>query len=615
MSDYGMAAMRDKIISRCAAGGNLCLNEDSCSCKPQTWWYHSRVGAWDCCHWAPKQFHDFHVEWIKDAQVREADMLEMQMGWWAPLLGDQHYPCHKLDDMEYYASRNAGLDASMSISDDVDVARRTLDFHSSRMMTVLGWYERARRAKAFAPGVREAFDCKGAEFRLRQDPVDGVWKVASSKPLSFRAGSRETASRSFTLASRPRRAVLRVEALFSGEVTGGRNAFALTKGVWASAMKISTANGKVSIRVDETAAEDGVRAFRFSAANDGAKARGAWARATAAFSPYLDAGDRRVLRFKVKGDGSGALLNVQVEAPREYGQAFSEHYVTLDFTGWRDFTMPFRERDAARYPDCEWPYKGYSAVFHRRMRGDHISAVNFYLNEIPAGGSATAEVSDVAIVPLKQTKAVAHAVSVNGKSVAVPFETPSGCFAELDDGVWTLYSADGEPMERKATGDAVELVAGRNDVSYGGRCEDGALPRAEVTVFALGESRPALSDVRALPSYARRHLVYEAAEPQFYAPQKGFGELAPLAMRPGEEVEVEVVVYGPMPACSLSIGGVATALPAVDRDEHRKFHLNGRHAGVRQVRVVADDAAPIAARFEFVKRYTTNKQENKEQTK
>ena len=605
MSGYGMAAMREKIISRCSAGGRPCLNEDSrgIGMNPHTWWFHSRVGAWDSCYWAQKRFHDLHVEEIKGAHVRESNLMEIQMGWWGPHLGNVAFPCIKLDDMEYYASRNAGLDASMSIA-SINVSRRPLKFHHSRMLTVLGWYERARRARAFAPGVREAFDRKGAEFRLRQDPADGAWKVAPVEAFSFRAGSKETAGGSFQLGSRPAGAMLRVEALFRGEGRDARNSFVLTEGVGASGMARATAGPGVSIDVDERALEDGTRAFRLSATNATKESRGAWARATADFSPYRNAGNRRVLRFKVNGDGSGALLNVQIESPREYGLARSEHYVTLNFKGWRDFEMPLRERDADQYTAHVWPYSGYAPIFHRLLRTDHISAVNFYLNDIPAGGAAVAEVTDVALVPLRQTTATAQTVRINGKAVEVPFAMASGCFAELEEGVWTLYSVEGDPLERKRTADVVELNAGRNDLSYDGRCGDGALARAEVTVFAAGRKRPALSDVTTLPATACRHLAYEAADPQFYAPSRGFDELAPLAMRPGEKAAVEVVVYGPMPPCAISVGDVKTDIAAVAKGEHGRFRLNGLHDGVRRVSVAPTaSGGEIAARFEFVKRY------------
>ena len=75
-------------------------------------------------------------------------------------------------------------------------------------------------------------------------------------------------------------------------------------------------------------------------------------------------------------------------------------------------------------------------------------------------------------------------------------------------------------------------------------------------------------------------------------------------MRPGEKAAVEVVVYGPMPACRISIGDVATDIAAVAKGEHGRFRLNGLHDRVRRVSVAPTaSGGEIAARFEFVKRY------------
>ena len=121
---------------------------------------------------------------------------------------------------------------------------------------------------------------------------------------------------------------------------------------------------------------------------------------------------------------------------------------------------------------------------------------------------------------------------------------------------------------------------------------------------ALGEARAALKPVASLPPESRKFLAYEAMDPQFFAPGKGFAEVPPLVTRPGETAKAEVVVYGPMPACTVTIGPVSTALDAVEKGRHRKFVLAGRHRGVQPISIVPRvQDGEIAARFEFVKRY------------
>ena len=104
----------------------------------------------------------------------------------------------------------------------------------------------------------------------------------------------------------------------------------------------------------------------------------------------------------VKGDGSGALLNVQIRSPREYHGCISDHYIDLDFTGWRYVELLLRERDSERLTDYVWPYGGGGshAIYRNSVDQAHISEVNLLLNEIPAGGKVDILVSPIRSLPL-----------------------------------------------------------------------------------------------------------------------------------------------------------------------------------------------------------------------
>jgi hypothetical protein len=75
----------------------------------------------------------------------------------------------------------------------------------------------------------------------------------------------------------------------------------------------------------------------------------------------------------VKGDGSGALLNLQLGTPREFMHALSDHYVTLDFKGWRYVELLVRERDVERMDDYVWPYGGAYDVYRNTLDMTHVS--------------------------------------------------------------------------------------------------------------------------------------------------------------------------------------------------------------------------------------------------
>ena len=175
-SRYGVDAMRHRIFSKFARNnGHSASVEASCH-GANNWWFQTRMGTADHPVWGAKRFHDWHIAWAVE-QGRNANFLEPQMGWWAPRTAEPAARGHFPDEMEYFAAKNAGHDAAMSVQ---SVTARPLPVGIRRQLAILGWYERARRARAFDPAVKARMAVPGAEFRLRQDG-DGVWRVRRAR--------------------------------------------------------------------------------------------------------------------------------------------------------------------------------------------------------------------------------------------------------------------------------------------------------------------------------------------------------------------------------------------------------------------------------------------------
>jgi len=126
----------------------------------------------------------------------------------------------------------------------------------------------------------------------------------------------------------------------------------------------------------------------FSATSTRDAREGAWAKAGRRFSPHLSMQQCDAVGVWIHGDGKGELLNIQLSNPREYQHAYAEHYVTVDFEGWRYFELLLREQDAARYRDYQWPYYSQHGVFRTRLTRDHVSELNLYFNDLPPGDTA-----------------------------------------------------------------------------------------------------------------------------------------------------------------------------------------------------------------------------------
>ena len=404
---------------------------------PHAWWWRSRAGTWDPPKWAPKRFHDTHVAAV--ARVRDADLLQPQTGWWQTKTADENSRGFFLDEMEYYAAKNAAIDASSSLHGLNPAKPGGLPEYVRRCLAKFGDWERLRLDREFSPEALARLAEPGAEFRLRR--IDGVWRLIPVDVLVHRAGHKN--ERKWCVKSDgTRRVALRVEALYG---IGGGEGVAMHGG--------------------------GFSEERHEA-------------------PYLDLGKNGAFKCRVKGDGSGAVLRFAVESPREYRRAVSEHYLKVDFNGWRDIAFLARERDTGGTDFYSPPEFGHSPEFMAELKLRHVSEVSWKV--VRPGASADSEkaieISPAVALPVLRSPARRFALSIGSRRIEVPFALASGEFAEMEDGVWTHWSEAGEVVAEAPAGEcgAISLVAGENTVSI--ECDPSV--RAEITVISLGDPIP-----------------------------------------------------------------------------------------------------------------------------
>ena len=545
---YGIDAMRHKIFAKFARNnGHSASVEASCG-GANNWWFQTRMATVDHPVWGAKRFHDWHITWAVD-NGRNANFLEPQMGWWAPRVGMPMARGHFPDDMEYFAGKNAGHDAAMSVQ---GIASRPLHVGIRRQLAILGWYEHARLARAFTDEAKDYLATPETEARLRQDAA-GNWQLTDVEVLVHRAGLPWTRAWTVDGGAARRPAALRVEALYApgaestGRTLAGADAFAK--------MQTASASG-VRVAFDPAGTDPAHgRTFKLSAFNTSAPRNGAWARARLAFDfPGLDVGAKRtVFGAWVKGDGSGALLNLQLTSPGEYHGGTAEHYLRLDFTGWKYVKFLLRERDSAQFCRYQWPYGGYAAIYRSNVSVNHIASFSAYLNDIPAGKSTSVEIGEVSAWEMAKASVTDAAVTVNGARFAIPFALTSGEYAELEDGVWTKYAESGTALARVAASAMPVLASGANACAF--TAPEGA--RAEVTFFALGKTRPAF---KPLTAQMRKSLRVEALAPFEYAPHLGLKGPSVVPVRPGEKASLVVEVQGPVAKPTFTFGTTSCTL-------------------------------------------------------
>ncbi len=575
MSRYGIDFMRRAIFKRLKGE----VLAEASEWGAHSWWFHSRLGAWDHPVWAAKRFHDLHI--ASDARFRASELIEPQMGWWAPRGPSAQARGHFLDEMEYFAAKNLGLDSAMSIQ-GVNVSLHPLSFHVENQFTVLGWHEQLRLARYFDSQTIARVAVPGDEFRLRQDP-GGAWKFTPVKMSAHRISALGNGSEHWTSANpfADQPVAARIEALYSVAAYDSPKRICVADFADLTAFRTTTSASPVSLRLevatDETRGGD--RNLRLRAENKGATRRGAWAKAALSFpAPYRNFAGSGALGVWVKGDGKGTLLNIQLGTPREYTHALSDHYVLLDFTGWRYVELLVRERDVEQMSDYQWPYGGHYDLYRNPLDLAHVCEVNLCLNNLPPGDSAEVILGPVMALAVQPAELRNPVLTLNGQNLALPVTLKSGDFLEIDTtGNGTHYDDKGNLLTRvrpmTAAGWPV-LKSGENTIAFDCEKPTGASARAEVTLTASGTP---FGTANPRAQIGWKHLTREYELPRWITAPEGADNIWDLAVRPGEQARLEIELSGGMDTPALTVNGDVLRFPVVLKPAQRLICRGDRH--------------------------------------
>ena len=613
-SPYGTAKMAALIVDRLSRKQGEPHIEMSCT-NPHFWPFRCTMGALDNVRFGAKTFEDYHIRWNAEGG-RKTDFLDGQMGWWAPQLATKEIRSRFPDETEYFAAKNAGYDFAMSLQ-GINANAGYIPDLQEKAVTLIGWYERFRLARAFAPAVQKELATLGHEGELRQNAATGAWEYVPLRVSRTRIVGEGVGDRWTYRFKQPAEADLRVEAFYNLSDYASPSAKAVFDvGSLVAAKRL--AKGKTSVTAAKAEDPERGEVVRITALNDTGTARGACAgfERTWEGPSYFSLGQAAGVGFWVKGDGSGAVLDVQLEHPRIYDLTRADHLVKLDFKGWRYVELLFRERDVDEICKYDWPHRISHPEYMNRLVAGCVSAARIYLNEIPVSESegvldsnstdassrnpsVDIAISEIRALGLKETTCEDVAVKLNGKRIELPFEMASGDWAELRDGQWNLYDEKGSLKER-AAGEKVAFKQGLNKVAYSAKASGRTAARAEVKFFVKGQPMPALAE---LTDEQRRALDWEAEMPSEWAPSKGAETLPPVKVRPGEKARLEVKVRGPLADPVLTVNGQTWKLASVPAKKTMTFADGPVVSGIVDVKMESSDPTAADALVEFVKRY------------
>ena len=453
------------------------------------WYVRARMGAWDHPNRSHKEFIDVHAA----ANLAGGKMfLPMNLGWWAVKVwtNPRNEPTFP-DDIEYLLAKCIGTDAGLSLMGVNPTNIDTIPAYQ-RLAPLFRRYEELRHAQHFPQSVKDELKKPGAEFTLRED-AEGIpyfQRVDYAKHvIRDTKGFTNTWTSHNPFDAQPLR--LRIETLMSAAPYDHPDAVVLEDftnpaETFADFQAKDGIEGALERSTEQVI--NGEASGVFTAASPHATPRGSWLKYGKTYSPVVNIAQQQALGVWVHGDGQDQLLNIRLMSPSHITHGIGDHYVRVDFTGWRYFELI--EHEGANITEWGWPYGGNYAIFREDINHAHIESLSLWYNNLPEGAPVTCYLSPIKALPLLDITLVNPSVTIGDATITFPVEIPTGAYLEfhgMDN--CKLYGRNGEFL-RDVTpeGTVPAVVPGDNPVTFGCDAPAEPNPRARVTLITLGEA-------------------------------------------------------------------------------------------------------------------------------
>lgn len=482
---YGISKMRIEIVKRFKKP----VRVEASEWGYHSWTFHSCIGAWDHPCWGLKRFVDIHCRDLE--KYEKFHLLPGQLGWWVILGPTENHDAEMPDEMEYLCCKALGYNVPVSLQ-GVSVGGRPWNSRQDEYLTMLGRYERLRLANYFSDDIKAKLREFGKEFKLVR-AKDGVWEFLPVEYIVRKVTDvEETAKLVINNPFDDQNVNLRIQALYSAAPYDSPEGIMLTDFSENSGFKVTGTAKGVACEfkpILEQSKFGGVCGY-ISVKNFDAPQNGAWVRITRAFLPPIDIRKYGALGVWIYGDGKGEVLNFQLrDMPQYYHGTYDDHYVDVNFVGWRYFGLLLRERDAERYGDFIWPYSGIYQIYRSPLVKHAVNELNVYVNNVPQNESITCYISPIKALPVRKVRFLNPSISINGKRIEFPvalesgeyieFESPSNCRHYRENGELIAYVTP--------RGTHPMLDHGENMAIFSCKPEGNGKVRAKVTFICTGK--------------------------------------------------------------------------------------------------------------------------------
>jgi len=451
------------------------------------WCVRSRIWAWDHPTRSHKKFIDLHHA---DNENSLRMFLPGELGWWAlkNWTGPQGERTFA-DDIEYLMTKALATNTGFALMGIDPTTAKTVPA-LPRLGGIVKRYEDLRHSGQVDGLLADKLSQSGAEFTLTGDVASG-WQFAPVDYAKHRVeeGSGPTATWRTENKFAPQPMRLRIEALMAaGPYEDAANpTLAEFQAPEDFSQRAAAPGVKAELTSVDQPAQVGTVSGCYSAVSSSPTPRAAWTMMTKPFTPPRNLSTHQALGVWIHGDGLGEVLNFQLRSPEHLVGSLADHYVTIDFTGWR--YVELIEPEGARWSDYQWPYGNLYAIYRESVQHHQINALGLWYTNLPPGKQVTCYLSPIKALPLAATKLIRPTVRVGDAELTFPVEIETGCYLEFNSlGDCQLFGPQGELLQTVVPIGAVpQLASGENTIEF--RCDapTGVRARAYVTVITQGE--------------------------------------------------------------------------------------------------------------------------------
>ena len=451
------------------------------------WSVRSRYAAWDHPNRSHKAFIDLHCA---DNENSRRMFLPGELGWWAlkSWSGPQVEPTFS-DDIEYLMTKALATNTGFALMGIDPVSAQNVPA-LPRLATIIRRYEQLRHSGQVPDSIRDELRQPQKEFQLKGD-LSSDWQFVPTEYAKHRVedGS-EPSCRWHVVNSFTRQPLkFRLQALMAAGPYEATQNIPVATFETATEFPIEGAQEHVasSLSIVPDPVRVGATSGSFSAENHRGRPTAAWTYREKVFDPPLDLSKHQALGLWIHGDGQGEILNFQLRSPEHLVGNLADHYVTVDFVGWRYFELI--EPEGRRWSDYQWPYGNAYAIYRESIQHQQISRLGLWQNNLPIGHRTTCFLSPIKALPLVPTRLIDPTLRIGDTTLRLPVEIESGSYLEFFSPTdCKLYGPRGELIRTVVPqGDTVWLETGDNEIEFHCQASPGVRARAVVNVITQGE--------------------------------------------------------------------------------------------------------------------------------